>query len=108
MAAQFTGTNGAPERGERSWSSRAASSLPVPLSPRSRTVADAGATCRRVSSAARNAGALPTIPPSAGSPEKRARRARSARFSATSEARSSASRTAFTMACRFTGLVMKS
>jgi hypothetical protein len=108
MAAQFTGTKGAPVRGERSWRRRAASSLPVPLSPRRSTVAEAGATCRSVSRAARKVGALPTSPPSAASPENRARRARSARFSATSEARSSACRTDFTMAWRFTGLVMKS
>ena len=71
-------------------------------------MAEAGATWRSVSSAARKAGALPTIPPSAGSPERRARRARRDRFSATREARSSARRTDLTMAWRFTGLVMKS
>ena len=44
-AAQFTGTNGPPARGELSWIARASSSLPVPDSPSRSTVACDGAAC---------------------------------------------------------------
>jgi hypothetical protein len=43
-APQWIGTNGRSARGERSWMARATSSLPVPLSPRSRTEDSVGAT----------------------------------------------------------------
>jgi len=43
MAAQFTATNGPLARGDSSCSVRAASSLPVPLSPLIRTAAGVGA-----------------------------------------------------------------
>ena len=41
---QFTFTSGLPERPLRRWTSRATSSLPVPLSPRTRTAESVGAT----------------------------------------------------------------
>ena len=45
----------------RSWMERATSSLPVPLSPRTSTVARLGAACVATSTTRRNAGELPTI-----------------------------------------------
>ena len=45
IAAQLTATNGPFARAELSWSARASSSLPVPLSPSSSTVASLGAAC---------------------------------------------------------------
>ena len=46
MAPRFTGTNGALKRGLNSWTIRASPSLPVPVSPRMRTVVVEGATSR--------------------------------------------------------------
>ena len=60
MAAQLTGTNGPPWRGLDWWMARATSSLPVPLSPRSSTVASESATARIRSSAACIAGERPS------------------------------------------------
>ena len=105
MAAQFTATKASSARGERSWSARAASSLPVPDSPWTSTVADEGAAWRTRSMAARNAGDSPTIPLT---PARSLSRARSARFSRTRAWRSRAWRTVLTMAMRLSGLVTKS
>jgi hypothetical protein len=44
IAAQLTATKRFAARGERSWIARATSSLPVPVSPRTSTVASVGAT----------------------------------------------------------------
>ncbi len=46
MAARFTGMNGPSARPDSRWIIRASSSLPVPLSPRMRTVASSAATLR--------------------------------------------------------------
>jgi hypothetical protein len=70
------------------------------------TVAEVGAAWRSVSRTARKAGASPMSPP--GAPESSASWARARGSRRTSEARSIACRTDFTMACRFTGFVMKS
>ena len=45
MAEQLTATNGPPERSLMSWMVRAMSSLPVPDSPVTSTVAAVAATC---------------------------------------------------------------
>jgi len=55
MAAQLTGMSGRPARGELSWMARAMSSLPVPLSPRRRTVASDGDACMTTSIVRRQA-----------------------------------------------------
>ena len=59
-AAQFTGTKGRPARGPSSWMARATTSLPVPLSPRRRTVARLWATRSTTSSTRRHAELPPT------------------------------------------------
>ncbi len=61
-AAQFTATKGRPARGLSSWSARATTSLPVPLSPRSSTVARLGATWAITCSTACQAGLRPMTP----------------------------------------------
>src|SRR5262245_48633876 len=45
MAAQLMGIIGLPCRGDQAWIRRARTSLPVPVSPVSRTGIDVGATC---------------------------------------------------------------
>ena len=52
-AAQLTATNGSSARGSSRWIARATTSLPVPLSPRSSTVAPLGAARRATSSTSR-------------------------------------------------------
>jgi hypothetical protein len=44
MAAQFTGMKGPSRRGERAWTARAISSLPVPVSPSTATARSLGAS----------------------------------------------------------------
>ena len=61
MAAQLTRTNARPLRGLRWCSARASSSLPVPVSPSSRTAASVGATCDTRASTWRMARLWPTI-----------------------------------------------
>ncbi len=61
MAAQLTATNGPPARALLPWMKRARSSLPVPLSPSTSTVALEGAACVATSSTRRSAGLCPTI-----------------------------------------------
>ena len=53
---QWTVTNGPLARGLRSWTARASKPLPVPLSPRSRSVASLPAAFSATSSACRMAG----------------------------------------------------
>ena len=71
MAAQLTGTKG-PGHPDSKWMARANSSLPVPESPRIKTVASSGATFRAISTARMRAGDVPMIS------EKPARAGRSA------------------------------
>ncbi len=87
MAPQFTGTKGMAARGESSWSARATSSLPVPLSPEMSTVVETGASFRICLWSCCTASELPTIRSSGprSAPERRSRR-----FSVTSRRRSSA------------------
>jgi hypothetical protein len=61
MAEQLTATKGPRARLDRSWMKRASSSLPVPLSPSTSTVALDGAACVATSSTRRSAGLEPTI-----------------------------------------------
>ena len=104
IAAQLTATNGPFARALFSWSARASSSLPVPLSPSSSTVASLGAACMTMSIVRRHASELPMI----------ARRRFSAswalrlRFSTSSDCFSSALRTIFTTCVRLSGFVTKS
>jgi len=72
MAAQLTATKG--ERPLSSWTTRARSSLPVPLSPWMRMVAVLFATRRAMRSAA-STPALPPITPAEGGRAGAARRA---------------------------------
>src|SRR5208337_1725862 len=60
-AAQLMATNGLAARELSSWTRRASSSLPVPLSASSRMSAPLRAACRACSSAASSAGELPII-----------------------------------------------
>ena len=60
MAAQLTRTIARPCRGPRSWISVATSSLPVPVSPSSSTVASVAATCSICSRTRSMAGLRPT------------------------------------------------
>src|SRR5262245_7360392 len=62
MAAQLIVTNLCSRRRLRWWMARANSSLPVPVSPRTRTVASVGATISTCWSASRSGGLSPTIP----------------------------------------------
>ena len=59
----ITRTNGLDSRALLMWMARAASSLPVPVSPRSSTVAAVWATCSTLPSTSRRAGESPTISP---------------------------------------------
>jgi len=61
MAAQFTLTSGRCRRGLRSWIARAISSLPVPVSPRIRTVELVCATLSTSENTLESAGLSPTI-----------------------------------------------
>src|SRR5687768_10449662 len=61
-AAQLTAMNGLPRRGERSCSAFATNSLPVPLSPCSRTVLETGAICSILTRTSWIAGLSPMIP----------------------------------------------
>ncbi len=63
IAAQLTATNGPWLRRPRAWSARATTSLPVPLSPVTRTVASDAATRARRSSTSCIAGLLPMSSP---------------------------------------------
>ena len=56
MAAMFMATKGPPARGLEVWISRATTSLPVPVSPRMRTLASVSATWSMRSSTRRMAG----------------------------------------------------
>jgi hypothetical protein len=83
-AAQLSATSG-PERPERWCRSLAMSSLPVPLSPRMRTLTPRGATRSARSSTRRIAGAWATMRSAADLPRQRPR---SALFSSSSRSRS--------------------
>src|SRR6266481_3242628 len=61
MAAQFTFTNGPPDRSLHLWMASAISSLPVPVSPWINTVASVGATTRTMPSIRWRAALLPII-----------------------------------------------
>ena len=63
MALQFSFTSGRFLRLLQSWMARAMSSLPVPVSPKIRTVESRGATRSAFSSTSRNAALLPIIFP---------------------------------------------
>jgi hypothetical protein len=104
MAAQLTGTNARPARGESSWICRANSSLPVPDSPSSSTVAADGAACCTTSKVRRIASDCPTV----GRRRVASSCARSVRFSVKSDCFSSAFSTTRTTCARLSGLVMKS
>jgi len=62
-AAQFTFTISCSRRGLSSWMARAIRSLPVPVSPRIRTVLSVGATCSTARQTFRIEGPLPTRSP---------------------------------------------
>ncbi len=104
-APRFTDTNGWPHRSLRLWMARAASSLPVPLSPLISTVASLRATCRIWRSRSWVARQLPMI---SGSSPVSASRSRNARFSNVSRRCSSALRTCMRITFRSTGFVTKS
>ncbi len=59
--AQFTVTSGLSRRGLFPWTARATSSFPVPLGPRTSTVASVGATFSIRASTFRSAGLAPTM-----------------------------------------------
>src|SRR5262249_53871187 len=61
MAAQFSLTKGRPQRVLIVWIARAISSLPVPVSPKTRTVESVGATRSTSASTDSRAGLLPII-----------------------------------------------
>jgi hypothetical protein len=63
MALQLTRTNGRVDRGLRSWISRARSSLPVPDSPITKTVAPLDATSSTCCKTSHSARLRPTILP---------------------------------------------
>ena len=67
-AAQFTFTNGLDSRALLMWMARATISLPVPVSPRKRTVAVVCATCSTRASTSRRAGESPTMAPKSNAP----------------------------------------
>ena len=90
IAEQFSGVKGFLRRGLLKWIARATSSLPVPLSPRTSTVAGEGAILRRTSSACAIFGERPTIPSMRTRPKSWSC---SRRFSLSSAARSAARRT---------------
>ncbi len=104
MAAQLTATKGPDLRAECSWMKRASSSLPVPLSPRTRTVAEDGAACVAISRTRRRAGLDPTI----SCVVRRAISLLRERFSVTRLCRSAAFFTLFTMFMRLRGFSTKS
>jgi len=104
-AAQLTATKARSRRGLPSWMARANSSLPVPLSPSSRTVALDGATCWTISRVFRMGTELPMMRRSLRTRPSSSRRAR---FSVTSVCFSSARRTPFTISMRLKGFVTKS
>src|SRR5262249_34984430 len=62
IAAQLTLTNGPLARRDQMWMERASNSLPVPVSPVTRTVESVGATFRARACTACNAADAPTIP----------------------------------------------
>jgi len=105
MAAQLIATNGPLPRGLLRWIARATSSLPVPDSPCSRTVAEADATWAMVSRTLRMAG---LVPMRLRSPATASSSWRRARFSAFRAAFSCARVTLRTTSGRFKGLVTKS
>jgi hypothetical protein len=103
-AAQLTATNGRSRRGLAAWMDRATSSLPVPVSPVTSTVAWVGPTRSTRSRTRARPGLEPTISPTARLRTSRRRRAFSRTSSTLSVARATTERTwAGTK-----GLVMKS
>jgi hypothetical protein len=62
IALQFTFTKAEPARGLRSWIALDTSSLPVPVSPKTKTVVVVGATSSTCCSTSTNARLVPTIP----------------------------------------------
>ena len=67
-AAQFTGRKGPSARSDSWWIARATSSLPVPVSPVTSTVASVGATRAMISKTARIDGDRPNSPPGGSAP----------------------------------------
>ena len=89
MAAQLMATNGLCARPDRRCTARASSSLPVPLSPNSSTVAFVGATFSIARQRLRMASLTPMMPSSAIAPV----RSRSRQFSSSSSRIRNARRT---------------
>jgi hypothetical protein len=101
-AAQLTATKGCSRRGDRWWSARATSSLPVPDSPVMSTVASLSATRLIIATVSLMASLSPAIPSIAI-----AAFAVRSRFSSRWSSRCSIARpTAISSASTFTGLVM--
>src|SRR5713226_2262022 len=104
-AAQLTAMNGPLRRLERSWMARATSSLPVPLSPWTSTVAELSATCCTSIINRRKAGLVPIMLPCRSRSSRRFCRAR---FWAMRSRRSRACRTTLVSWASWNGLVRKS
>ena len=104
IAPQLIATNGAFSRGDSAWMRRAASSLPVPLSPSSSTACCVRATRCSVWSKRCAAGLAAIVPTAGACWARRFRRA----FSRSSAVVAIARRTVCSSTSRLTGLVRKS